>query len=84
LTAGAPMMVVYARRRGRPLQFDVGLAGVIDPAASSPETSSVSALTRWYNERLEQAIRKWPDQYWWLHRRWKEPPRRSAVKRQAA
>ena len=84
LTAGAPMVVLYARRSGRPLEFEVGLAGIMDPAEGRPEASSVPALTRWYNERLEEAIRRWPEQYWWLHRRWKDPPRRCGAKRQAA
>lgn len=77
LTSGAPMVVAYTRRDGRPLQFVVGLAGVADPARPDEHQASVKTLTQWYNRRLEELIRDFPDQYWWLHRRWKgEPPSR--------
>lgn len=34
------------------------------------------ALTRAWVRRLEAAVREWPAQYFWFHRRWKtEPPR---------
>jgi KDO2-lipid IV(A) lauroyltransferase len=78
LTSGAPMLVVYARRT-RPLHFSVGLEGIADPAFRGPELNGVPALTRWYNEKMELAIRRTPDQYWWLHRRWKDAPPRKRM-----
>ena len=31
----------------------------------------------WYNQRMEEMIMLSPEQYWWVHRRWKgEPPAR--------
>jgi KDO2-lipid IV(A) lauroyltransferase len=85
LTAGAPLAVVYARRVGGPLQLEIGLAGLADPRLPGPETQGVVALTEWYNRRLEELIFRSPEQYWWLHRRWRERPgRRGSVKRHAA
>jgi KDO2-lipid IV(A) lauroyltransferase len=85
LTTGAPMLVVYARRHGRPLHFDVGVAGVADPAVDDGTLATVPALTQWYNHRLEDVIRQTPDQYWWVHRRWKgEPPKRYRKQRRTA
>jgi lauroyl/myristoyl acyltransferase len=41
-------------------------------------------LTRWYNAMLEQVILGAPEQYWWVHRRWKgEPPGKRAVAKTA-
>ncbi|MBX3423681.1 MAG: lysophospholipid acyltransferase family protein [Pirellulaceae bacterium] len=79
LSARAPMLVTYARRLDRPLRMEVGLTGIADPALESGQDSpeylrSVEAMTRWYNDRLEQAIRLAPEQYWWLHRRWRDVP----------
>lgn len=79
LSAKAPMLVCYARRLKRPLQFEIGMTGLADPdlrdLPQPPDyLSSVEELTRWYNERLEEAIRLAPEQYWWLHRRWREVP----------
>ena len=31
LTSGAPQIVSYVRRLGRPMQFEIGVAGVADP-----------------------------------------------------
>ena len=77
LTGGAPLVVAYAKRAGRPLQFELGLMGVADPQVPGAELANVKTLTRWYNAMLEQAIRRAPEQYWWVHRRWKgEPPRK--------
>jgi KDO2-lipid IV(A) lauroyltransferase len=85
LTAGAPLLVAYARRLERPLQFELGLEGVVDPAAGNGELAGVAPLTRWYNQMLEQIVRRDPEQYWWVHRRWKgEPPRRRGVRSAAA
>lgn len=77
LSSGAPMMVCANVRREAPLHFDLDVLGVADP--QSPDCpSSVQTMTRWYNECLESAIRSHPEQYWWVHRRWRgEPPRRN-------
>lgn len=77
LHSGAPMMVCSNTRSGtRPLHFNLDVLGIADPA--DPECpTSVQSLTRWYNACLEEAIRKHPEQYWWVHRRWRgQPPKR--------
>lgn len=79
LTGNAPMIVNYTRRLDRPLRFEMGMTGIADPAllASEPVPeylTSVTDLTEWYNARLEAAIRMAPEQYWWLHRRWRDVP----------
>ena len=85
LTGDAPLVVAYARRRGRPMQFEICCPGVADPREGGDETASVKSLTQWYNRQLEQAILADPDQYWWVHRRWKgKPGRRRRKSRQAA
>lgn len=79
LSSKAPMFVHYNRRLDRPLRFEMGITGLADPALlNSSEVpqylQSVHDLTEWYNARLEEAIRMSPEQYWWLHRRWREVP----------
>lgn len=69
----APVVVSYARRLdGQPLKFEMVAADVADPVRGGPETANVRALTQWYTHCLEKFIRRTPDQYWWLHRRWKD------------
>ncbi len=74
LTSGAEMVVSYNRRLDRPLRFEMGCTGIASPDNPGDHLSSVRALTTWYNLRLEEAIRKAPEQYWWVHRRWRDTP----------
>jgi len=76
LTADAPMLVAYTRRSGGPMQFEQGSTGIVDPRDSALARGGVRPLTEWYNERLGVAIQRDPDQYWWLHRRWRAKPKR--------
>jgi KDO2-lipid IV(A) lauroyltransferase len=74
LTSGAPMMVCATTRTNTPLKFESTVLGIADPALTDcPGT--VQTLTRWYNACLEDAIRRQPEQYWWVHRRWRGQPR---------
>ena len=79
LSSGAPMLVITCKRiHGLPLRFEFGVEGITDPAHLPDKLASVSGLTEWYNQMLEQAVYSAPEQYWWVHRRWREapPPRR--------
>ena len=59
------------------MQFEIGVVGVADPQSMDPQLAGVKPLTRWYNERMEEMILGAPEQYWWVHRRWKgQPPAR--------
>ena len=44
----------------------------IDPAWSEEE--GIARLTERHTARLEAAVREAPDQYYWIHRRWKTQP----------
>jgi len=80
LSSNAPMLVSYTiRKNGEPMQFESGCVGIADPLDDTAEVcQSVTTLTQWYNERLAVAIKLAPEQYWWLHRRWRQPPERVA------
>ena len=74
-----PMAVVNTRRiDGRPLRLQTCVDGIIDPDRDPdhPALQSVEGLTRWYNDRLAEGVSHAVEQYWWLHRRWRSPPRR--------
>jgi KDO2-lipid IV(A) lauroyltransferase len=79
LANDAPLAVGYARRVGGPLEYEVGFEAVFDPREATPAEATVPALTEWYSRQLETIVRRAPEQYWWVHRRWKgEPPRKKA------
>ncbi len=77
-----PLMVILATRKPKhPMHFVLRMVGVFDPCQPAESLPSVSELTQWYNNLLERQIRAQPDQYWWLHRRWKDsrPVRKAAA-----
>jgi KDO2-lipid IV(A) lauroyltransferase len=76
LDNNAPMAVGRCQRGGGPLQYCLKLQGIADPRAAGSEVESIRALTAWYHARFEEFIRQAPQQYWWLHRRWKDHRRR--------
>jgi KDO2-lipid IV(A) lauroyltransferase len=85
LENNAPVAVVYARRLGRPMRFEMACTAMVDPASPDFQMRSIPELTQWYTSELEEFIRQGPEQYWWIHRRWKDTRRqRSSKVRQAA
>jgi len=80
----ARLAVVYARRLDRPMQFEMVVEAIADPHGCDGELRGVRELTQWYTRRLEDAIRRDPEQYWWLHRRWKDTRPRHRQEQQRA
>jgi len=82
LDNNAPLAVCSARRTGQPLHLEMRAEAIADPHQPDTELGSVRELTQWYTGRLEEIIRRTPQQYWWLHRRWKDTrqPRRRRKK----
>ncbi len=79
LSSGAPMLAGYTiRLDGKPMRLESGCIAVADPATDDPACQSVTSLTQWYNARLEESVALAVEQYWWLHRRWREPPAKIA------
>lgn len=68
----APIAVCYARRLDRPMHFEMVVSDIIDPRDTDGQLATVKDLTQWYTHKLEEAIRENPEQYWWVHRRWKD------------
>ncbi len=71
----APIAVGYCVREDRPLRFRLVIQSCLDPSSCPAEMLTVPELTQWYTREFEHFIRRWPQQYWWVHRRWKQPRR---------
>ncbi len=84
LNHDAPMAVGHCRRVGKPLHCELHLQSVADPRNAADEAGSISQLTQWYHGEFEKLIRESPEQYWWLHRRWKDNRQKRKAARQAA
>jgi Kdo2-lipid IVA lauroyltransferase/acyltransferase len=70
LRTGAPVVPVFIRRaRDGRHQVEV------EPAIASPPDRSIASYTALFNRSIEGAIRKAPEQWFWMHDRWKTRPR---------
>lgn len=69
-----PMIVMGVRKIGEPLKFQTVLADVIRPEEYAGRADAIKAITQRYAHSLEKVVRSAPEQYFWLHRRWKHQP----------
>ena len=70
LSTGAPVLPASSWREegGRHvLRFEKPLA----PIESKSTSEAIRLNTRAYNEALERLVVRHPEQWWWVHRRWK-------------
>lgn len=70
--------------RNRWSRFEIGVEEILDAANYADDPNALRLITERYTAALERAVRRAPEQYFWVHRRWKsEPRRRSRAKRAA-
>jgi len=69
-----PVVVGYGKRVGERFRFEIGIARIIRPDDWAGKDNEVDWLTREYTATLEQVVRQAPEQYLWMHRRWKHRP----------
>jgi KDO2-lipid IV(A) lauroyltransferase len=67
-----PMLVVGTPQLDG--KYVVCPAEVIDPADYEKTPDAVRAITQRFTSDLERLVRRTPEQYFWLHRRWKHQP----------
>ncbi|MDR1484047.1 MAG: lysophospholipid acyltransferase family protein [Planctomycetaceae bacterium] len=77
LKYNAPLVICYSLRRQDeqgnfiPLQFDIHITSVLDPSQLPDGIKTIKDVTQWFTKKLEDGIKKNPEQYWWIHKRWK-------------
>jgi KDO2-lipid IV(A) lauroyltransferase len=70
-----PIAIAQARRIGHQFKYEFICRDVIRPEDWADQEDPLFYITARYNHALEQLIREAPEQYLWLHRRWKSRPR---------
>lgn len=71
----APLLVLGAARVGTPLRYRLYLEDVILPEEVEDLEDPVHAILHRYSRAMERMVSRHPEQYFWLHRRWKSEPR---------
>lgn len=84
LEYNAVMAICAATRKNKPMRFKMHNYAMVDPQAIDSKVGTINELTQWYTTRLEELIRLQPEQYWWLHKRWKDTREPRQKNRRAA
>jgi KDO2-lipid IV(A) lauroyltransferase len=79
----ALIVVIGVPRVGEPMHYAVACEDVIDPREYAERPDAVRAITQRYHAALERLIRRHPEQYFWLHSRWKTRPAAKREKKPA-
>jgi KDO2-lipid IV(A) lauroyltransferase len=79
LEYNAVMVVVGVPKVAEPMRYQVVSEDVILPEDYADRPDAVKEITQRFTSALERQVRQAPEQYFWLHRRWKhQPPVRKA------
>lgn len=86
LQYGVPLLVLGTMRTkangagpkgpgvGDPLHYEIVVEDLIRPEEYDGQPGAVAAITQRFTSALERVVRRAPEQYFWLHRRWKHQP----------
>jgi len=76
-----PIVVLGIRKIGEPIQYRLRVEDVILPEEYDGQPVAAKAITQRFTNAVERLVRSAPEQYFWLHRRWKhQPPVRKTVR----
>ncbi len=74
LEYNATMVVIGSPRVAEPMVYKIVAEEVIKPEEYAGRPDAVRAITQRFTAALERLARRAPEQYFWLHRRWKHAP----------
>ena len=79
----ALIVVLGVQKVAEPFRYRLTVEDLIPPEEYSAHPDAVTAITARFTVALERMIRRHPEQYFWLHRRWKHQPAARERKRAA-
>lgn len=77
----APVVCGYAIRKGDDFNYEAGAADIIYPEQWKSQPDPLYYLTARYTRALENMVYLAPEQYLWIHRRWKSRPRHERLEK---
>ena len=76
---GVPVAAGGAVRRGNGFEYDVVCSDLIEPADWADHPDPVYYVTARYTRAIERLVRRVPEQYVWMYRRWRSRPAHEAA-----
>jgi KDO2-lipid IV(A) lauroyltransferase len=70
-----PVIAAHGRRVGSRLRYAMEVVDFIDPEDWQGQPDPLYYITARYNRAIETMVRRAPEQYLWIHRRWKSRPK---------
>ncbi|MCH2152254.1 MAG: lysophospholipid acyltransferase family protein [Phycisphaerales bacterium] len=70
-----PLVVTMAERINGGFKYRINVQDVIEPEEWADQPDPLYYITARYIHGIEQMVRRAPEQYLWMHRRWKSRPR---------
>ncbi len=72
LKSGAPVVMVETTRVDG--GFKVYFSSIVAPPKTDDREEAIALFTQEFDNRIEEAVRRNPEQWFWMHRRWEVPP----------
>ena len=69
-----PIAAIHAKRIDKQFKYEITMTDFIEPQEWEQHDDPLYYITARYNHAIENMIRSAPEQYLWLHRRWKSRP----------
>ena len=76
----APIIVGASTRLGQKFRYEFHIEEIIYPEQWQSQSDEVVWITATYTKAIERLARRCPEQYLWVHRRWKSKPRNKKQK----
>jgi len=70
-----PIAAVHAKRIDGRFSYEISMHDFIEPSDWADQPDPLYYITARYNRAMESMIKSAPEQYLWLHRRWKSRPK---------
>lgn len=75
MNRNTPIVCGYAHRQPPRYAYEMGVVDVIRPEDWADQRDPLYYITARYTRAIETMVRMRPEQYLWMHRRWKSRPR---------
>jgi len=77
LRTETPVIPLFCMREGD--RFRVEFGSALPLVRTGDKGRDIKINTRQYNRALEEIIRRYPEQWFWVHQRWKTRPKNETV-----